>query len=361
MKKIKKFLLFSAVICMLPLVAFLIAGCKGNSNDNNTNKDGKITLTFATDFGSLSFSSKELTLNSEGNAYITINDCPVISNEGDAKLFDCWTLSSGENVNFDNAFTKDTTIKAKFKNASMVAKANWGWKENQSILSITHSIHSVEVSGKTTIAGSPFHGITFEKVADEDVLANDYVTREQIVSTYEKACFITSGNSAMKYIKHSDLTTNTYRLSAFIVISPNEDTVRSVGYFDYFPHGVHPFSGVTSLRGVSGTVGHTAVLYNYGTSTISSEVFNAKAVTCLGQNSQLTNNQSEITAIRGYNNLSSAETFDNYDNYYIFVEADGYKFSFKMRQDAEEEYYYTRPNDGSLKKVSKEEFDNISY
>lgn len=347
MKKITKNLLICAVIFMLPLLSLLFTGC----NENPNNEDNKITLTFATDFGELSFYSKEFMLDNEGQVYITIEDCPVISNEGDTKLFDCWTLTNGENVDFNSAFTEDSLIKAKFKNASMVAKAKWA--VNQSVLSKSYSIHSIALLGATKIAGSS-NEITFEKVADDEVQNNNYVTKDQIESTYAMACFVTSSEN-ISFIKSSDLTIDTYRLEVYIVISPNDTTVRSVGYFDYVPHGVQSVGNQSSI-------GMLAARYNYGSMPTSSQLVNVISTTYLGQNTQLANDQSTITSIRNYASLSLGgdETWDNYDHYFVFIEVDGYKFSIKQIND-QETYYYTLPNDGRLRECTKDVYDSVSY
>lgn len=343
----KKLLTLLMTICFIVPCMILLGAC-----GNSTPSTSSITVTFETEIGQLSFSTKKIDISNDQKSYLSFEDCPKISNEGDNKIFDSWVKENGENFDFSLGLTEDIKLFANFKDASLVAKASW--TTNQSILSKRMSIHSIALGSSTEISQNRKPDITYEKVANDQIIANDYVTKQEIENVYQNACFLTSADS-VRLIKKADLTTATYRKEVYVVINPIDDVVRSVGYFDYVP------KGVAAISGNDASIGVEVAWYNSGIYPTSSGLYNVKSKTYLGQNTQLTNDQIKINNIKNYSVLSQTETYDTYDHYFIFIEVDGFKFSYRQSYGEDEHYYYTLPNDGRLRECTKTEYDSVEY
>lgn len=343
MKKIGKIFMCLALVLVVAL-PFAMYGCS-SGEDSSLDTSDTVYISFNTQYGSLSFSQtfseKE---NGDDRAYITLSDCPTISGEGDDKIFDCWTLDDGTEVDFSQGFSADTELYARFKSASLVAKASWS--ENQSILSKRYSVHSIRLMGSQETASNN-SSIKYVKVSNEEIASQNYLTKQQIENNYANACFITSSNGT-QFIKSSDLTTNTYRKEIYFVISPDDYVIRSFGFFDYQVKGVAP------MGNVSGALMET-VYSNYGAMPTSSNCSNPSFITYVGQNSQLTNQQSTMTSIRSSATYSASGNFSQYNNYYCFIVLSGLKFSLYGNNGVE--YYRSVPNDGRIEECSESTFN----
>jgi len=241
----KKILCFIFALCLILPCSIFLSACKNEEKKQEEQEKTSIVITYASRYGDLEFTSKELQLN---NGYVDLNeeDFPKITNEGNDKIFDYWATSSGGKFSSDIKLTHDIELQAVFDyDVEFVWEEDWNlydsldvYKNNRSQeISFSYDNGDFTEGAGSFVSSYDGHDYipTFKKIKKSNCLEK-YITEEEYEALSNKSCFVTSVDKKT-IVTTDDLTTDTYNCKYYIFI---DDTIEGVSETStYLPKGVN--------------------------------------------------------------------------------------------------------------------------
>ena len=216
-----------------------------SNGDTTPTPQNSITISYVSEYGTLSFESKNYELEN-GSVYLDSEDLPVITGEGDVRIFDKWLNEDNTEFLIENPITKNITLYASFVDAELV------WTEKWQLYDSSYSLYD-EISFNVD-RGMDYNkyendrfpcmnilsGInpTFTKIRKSDCL-NDYITKTEYSKIAGIYCFVTSSNGKTKFVTENDITTDVYQYYVDMIIGNENFGYCSVGCL---PKGVNLYN-----------------------------------------------------------------------------------------------------------------------
>lgn len=238
--KLKKILAMCAMGIMATVMPFILTGCEKNNNSNSSEDcKSSVNITFNTQYGNLNFNNITLEL-SDGYAYLTDQNVPQITNEGDDKVFDFWATENGERFDFNSKIVDDIILHSVF-----TYDIEFVWEEEWDLYDSLFSYNClyggtcyIQESDGGWVNYSSFEDKQyypiFKKIKKAECLA-DYITKEEYENLPKSTCFVTDCDT-QKIVCESDVTTNTYKYYYFMFVEDSFYGTSAV--MDYLPRGV---------------------------------------------------------------------------------------------------------------------------
>lgn len=232
--------------------AILLSACKQETKPQEPEipePKTSINITFASKYGNLEFSSKELDLTN-GFAYIQDADLPTITNEGNDKIFDYWAAADGEKFNFDLKVYDDVDLQAVFcYDLEFIWEENWDLYDSLSLYRQEYdsTIYVTEDGGVTNVSssfGSSSYSPTFRKIKKSDCL-DKYITKDEYKKLPNSACFVTDAYKDT-IVTEEDITTDTYACYQYIFVEDSYYGLSNI--IAYLPKGVSASAWVGSYN-----------------------------------------------------------------------------------------------------------------
>lgn len=202
-----------------------------------------VQLNYSTDYGNLSF--EEIVVPSGEYYTFCSSHTPIITNEGDERIFSHWIDDNGNVFEYDVTQIQvnsdiEINLKAVFDEAEVVYKACW--EENDALHSnfLTKKYPSIAVNSLSEINGD------FVKIKKSE--NNNYIT-EKDFALLDNACFKTSSNGETKFVTYDDVTTDTYQLNYSLKINNNYYIVKTYGIKNKMPKFNQTLSFLKNILG----------------------------------------------------------------------------------------------------------------
>ena len=242
----KKLLSLVFAICLIIPCAICLSACGKDKDDEPpapVDEPATITITYHTDYGDLSFKSKQLEFTND-YTYLTDSDLPIISNEGDERILDYWATANGDEFDFNTQLNEDIELYATFTESEWVWFTSWDLYDSlyeyrvnfESLLQIKSTGVMNHHSGDSTKQYSP----SFKKIKQEECLPN-YITKAEYYVLGNETCFITSVEEET-IVTDDVLTNKTYAYRQYVNIKTNKSTYIESVVYGYMPKGVAPNS-----------------------------------------------------------------------------------------------------------------------
>ena len=233
--------LIFAVCLIIPAILMLNACGKENkpSQVKPPQEPQIITITYHSEYGDLSFETKEVELNN-GIYLLTESNLPMISNEGDERIFDYWADENDIEFDFSNHITTNLELYAVFDDAELVWEETWNKYNSLATFcaDYTQRVSLNENGGLTNLdtnLGSKPYNPTFKKIKKSECLSK-YITKEEYQDLPISLCFITDNQTNKKIVTEDDFTLNTYCCYEFLFI---EDVYYGqCSAIKYLPKGI---------------------------------------------------------------------------------------------------------------------------
>lgn len=247
----KKFLKIFT-LCFISILSIIgLAGCGANTNNTNSNQGetqkpgeteerGEIVVSFDTKYGDLSFAEKTYKTNEP--IYVNVEDFPIISNEGDERIFDKWIYDNGVEFSSDIPIKSNITLHASFVQSEFVWTEKWGVYDDYYSLYQDTTFNSNLVydglSGNDTYESNVWPCLymldsnknqpRFTKIKKTDCL-DKYVTKTEY-QALTKYCFITSSENSDKFVTEDDITQDVYQYYIDVIVGNQNFGYNAYGY-----------------------------------------------------------------------------------------------------------------------------------